>query len=95
MEQRLTDSVFKTVPQRVAATLLALSAEPERKPGLLSFDAKPITITHEQLAALVGTSRETATKALGELADHGIIKLGRGKIAVLDHLRLADENAAQ
>jgi CRP/FNR family transcriptional regulator, cyclic AMP receptor protein len=93
MEQRLTDSVFKTVPQRVAATLLALSAEPERKPGLLSFGAKPIT--HEQLAALVGTSRETATKALGELADHGIIKLGRGRITVLDHLRLADESAPQ
>jgi CRP/FNR family cyclic AMP-dependent transcriptional regulator len=93
MEQRLTDSVFKTVPQRIAGTVLALSAEPERKRGLRSFGAKPITITHEQLASLVGTSRETATKALGELAERGIIKLGRGKITVLDHMRLADESA--
>jgi CRP-like cAMP-binding protein len=54
--------------------------------------AKPITITHEQLAALVGTSRETATKALGDLADQCIIKLGRGKITILDRLRLADES---
>jgi CRP-like cAMP-binding protein len=54
---------------------------------------KPIAITHEQLAALVGTSRETATKALGDLSDHGVIKLGRGKITVLDHIRLADERA--
>jgi CRP/FNR family transcriptional regulator, cyclic AMP receptor protein len=69
MERRLSDSIFKTVPQRVAATLLALSAEPERRPGRLSFGQKPITITHEQLAALVGTSRETAMKALGELAE--------------------------
>ena len=93
MERRLTEAVFKTVPQRVAATLLALSTEPERRPGLLRFGTKPITITHEQLAALVGTSRETATKALGELADAGVIKLGRGRITVLDHTRLADESA--
>lgn len=93
MEHRLTEAVFKTVPQRVAATLCALCTEPERRPGLLSFGHKPVTITHEQLAALVGTSRETATKALGELADRGIIKLGRGKITVLDHIRLADESA--
>lgn len=94
MEQRLTEAVFKTVPQRVAATLMTLSAEPQHRPGLLSFGAKPITITHEQLAALVGTSRETATKALGELADHGVIRLGRGRITVLDRTRLAEESAS-
>jgi CRP-like cAMP-binding protein len=95
MEQRLTDSVFKTVPQRIAATLLALSAEPERRPGLLGFGGKPITVTHEQLAALVGTSRETTTKARGDLSERGIITLGRGKITVLDPARLADESAPQ
>jgi CRP-like cAMP-binding protein len=95
MEQRLTDSVFNTGPQRIAATLQALSGEPERKPGRLGFGAKPITITHEQPGALVGASRETTTKALGDLAERGIIKLGRGKITVLDHSRLADESAAR
>lgn len=92
MEQRLIEAVFRTVPQRIAATLLALSTEPERRPGLLSFGQKPITITHEQLAALIGTSRETATKALGDLASRGVIKLGRGRITVLDHIRLAAES---
>lgn len=91
MEQRLTEAIFKTVPQRVAATLLALSSEPQRRPGLLSFGQRPIAITHEQLAALVGTSRETVTKALGDLAERGVIKLHRGKITILDHPRLADE----
>jgi CRP/FNR family transcriptional regulator, cyclic AMP receptor protein len=93
MEQRLTEAVFKTVPQRVAATLLTLSAQPLKRPGLLPFGARPISITHEQLAALVGTSRETATKALDELADRGVIRLGRGRITVLDSARLADESA--
>jgi CRP/FNR family cyclic AMP-dependent transcriptional regulator len=94
MEQRLTEAVFKTVPQRVAATLLTLSDQPQKGPGLLlPFGAKPIWITHEQLAALVGTSRETATKALDELADRGVIRLGRGRIIVLNSARLADESA--
>jgi CRP/FNR family transcriptional regulator, cyclic AMP receptor protein len=93
MEQRLTEAVFKTVPQRVAATLLTLSAQPPKRPGLLPLGAKPISITHEQLAALVGTSRETAIKALDELADRGVIRLGRGRITVLDSARLADEGA--
>jgi CRP/FNR family cyclic AMP-dependent transcriptional regulator len=92
MEQRLTEAVFKTVPQRVAATLLTPSAQPPKRPGLL-LGAKPISITHEQLAALVGTSRETATKALDELADRGVIRLGRGRITVLDSARLADDSA--
>lgn len=91
MEQRLTEAVFQTVPQRVAATLLALTPEPARQTGPLSFGTRPIAITHEQLAALVGTSRETATKALGDLADRGVIKLGRGRIAVLDRTRLSEE----
>lgn len=87
------NAVFKTVPQHVAATLLALSGEPWQRPGLLSFGHKPITIAHEQLAARVDTSRETATKAIGELADRGIIKLSRARITVLDHIRLAEESA--
>jgi CRP-like cAMP-binding protein len=92
MEQRLSDSVFKTVPQRVAAALVALSAESERGPGPLPLRAKPIAITHEQLAALVGTTRETTTKALGDLADSGVIKLGRGRITIADRTRLAEES---
>jgi len=92
MEKRLTEAVFKTVPQRVAAALLALSVEPEQRHGPLSFGPKPVAVTHEQLAALVGTSRETVTKALGELADGGVIKLGRGRITVLDPIRLAERS---
>jgi CRP-like cAMP-binding protein len=93
MERRLTEAVFKTVPQRVAAALLALSVEPPPRPGRLGLAARPITITHEQLAALAGPSRETATRALSDLADHGVIKLGRGQITVLDRVRLADESS--
>jgi hypothetical protein len=44
---------------------------------------------------LMGTSRETATKALGDFAEQGLVKLGRGKIFIMDRARLADEAGDQ
>jgi CRP/FNR family cyclic AMP-dependent transcriptional regulator len=50
-----------------------------------------IALTHEQLAALAGTSRETCTKVLRDLADRHLIRLARRRITVLDPARLQDE----
>ncbi|MGH3713181.1 MAG: Crp/Fnr family transcriptional regulator [Micromonosporaceae bacterium] len=82
MERRLTDTVFKSVPQRIAATLCTLAGQ-QRRLGVGSRIAH-VKLTHEQLAALVGTSRETATKTLNELAHRGLLRLGRGRITILD-----------
>lgn len=84
LEQKLSDTVFKTVPERIANTLLALSAGA----GQHGREAQ-VRLTHEQLAALAATSRETTTKILGEYAEQGLIKLGRGRITVLDTNALA------
>ena len=78
LEQRLSDTVFKSVPERVAGTVATLAEGRGRLRG------GQVRITHEQLAALAGTSRETTTKVLGDLADEGLITLGRGRITVLD-----------
>jgi CRP/FNR family cyclic AMP-dependent transcriptional regulator len=78
LEQRLSDAVFKSVPERLAGTVATLAAGRSRLRG------GQVRITHEQLAALAGTSRETTTKVLGDLADQGLIALGRGRITVLD-----------
>lgn len=83
LERRLSDAVFKSVPQRLATTLLTLS---EGHPAPLGRGQ--VKLTHEQLAALAATSRETTTKVLGEFADLGLISLGRGRIAVIDRRRL-------
>ncbi len=77
LERRLSDTVFNSVPERVSDTLAVLA----RTQGLSR--QVQVHITHEQLAALVGASRETTTKALGELASAGLIKLGRGKITIV------------
>jgi CRP-like cAMP-binding protein len=86
MERRLSEVVFFSVPQRVAATLCTLIGDQAK-----AAPEGPIQIplTHGQIAALAGTSRETTTKALGELADHGALRLGRGRITVVDPRRLA------
>jgi CRP/FNR family cyclic AMP-dependent transcriptional regulator len=88
LEKRLSDSVFKSVPQRIATTLRLLANQEQRRPlgrGL------QVSLTHEQVAALAGTSRETTTKILNEYADEGLLRLGRGRITILDLPRLAAE----
>lgn len=44
---------------------------------------KTITITHEQLASHMGTSREVISRLLKNFENEGIIELGRGKIIYL------------
>jgi len=78
LEQRLSDAIFKSVPERLASTLAVLAS------GRPLARREQVTTTHEQLAALAGTSRETTTKILGELAEQGLISLGRGRITILD-----------
>ncbi len=50
-----------------------------------------MALTHEQIAALAGTSRETTTKVLGDFAERGLIRLARGRITVLDPDRVRAE----
>ncbi|WP_328876127.1 Crp/Fnr family transcriptional regulator [Streptomyces sp. NBC_00287] len=91
LERRLSDSVFKTVAQRVATTLTTLTAAQPPASPLRPVGRRPqVALTHEQLAALAGTSRETCTKVLRDYADHGLIRLARGRITVLDSERLRD-----
>ncbi len=87
VEQRLADTVLKTAPQRVAAALFHLAESVPAQGGLLARRVE-IRLTHEQLADLVGTTRETTTKLLGELREAGVVSLRRGGIVVLDRSRL-------
>ncbi len=87
LEQRLSDAVFKSVPERIAGTLVVMA--PPRQLRALTRGHQ-VQLTHEQLAALAGTSRETVTKVLGEFAELGLITLGRGRVTVLQVDALSD-----
>ncbi|ACB85601.1 Crp/Fnr family transcriptional regulator [Natranaerobius thermophilus] len=50
-----------------------------------------ITATHQELASMAGTSRETVTRVLSTLKKEGIIKTDKGYIAVTDPVKLKDK----
>ena len=88
--ETLADLVFSDVPGRVAKALLDLStrfgqpAGDEQEGIKVSHD-----LTQEELAQLVGASRETVNKALADFAQRGWIKLEARAVILLDTVRLA------
>jgi CRP/FNR family transcriptional regulator, cyclic AMP receptor protein len=84
LEQRLVDLAGKSVVERTAQMLCTLAGPP--RPG---GQPEPVRLTHGQLAGLVGATRERTTVALGELAEHGLVTLHRGRIRIRDRCALA------
>ncbi len=81
-----TNLIFTDVPGRVAKALLELGDRfgVEQDDGILvSHD-----LTQEELAQLVGASRETVNKALADFATRGWIQLSAKSVLLLDPDRL-------
>ncbi len=83
MEQQLDRMAFQDVPERLAQALLQLAED-------CGDTAEPLRMTHEELARLAGTTRETATKVLDEFATDGLVQLGYRKVVILDPIGLSD-----
>ncbi len=85
--EALADLVFSDVPGRVAKQLLEL-ADKFGQPGpdgvLVQHD-----LTQEELAQLVGASRETVNKALADFTQRGWIEVDQRQVLLLDMERLA------
>lgn len=83
---QMADLVFSDVPGRVAKTLLELSD----KFGQEFPDGTHVThdMTQEELAQLVGASRETVNKALAEFAGRGWVRLESRSVVIVDAERL-------
>ena len=80
--ERLARQSFQTVQSRVAAVLAQLV---EATRGEAGGDGDVlITITQAELAQLVGSSRESASRFLAVLERAGIITQGRGRLTVHD-----------
>jgi CRP-like cAMP-binding protein len=83
----LADLVFADVPGRVAKAIIDLGARfgTEKDDGLhVNHD-----LTQEELAQLVGASRETVNKALADFASRGWVRLEPRTVVVMDYERLA------
>ena len=85
--ETMSDLVFADVPGRVAKALLELGD----KFGTKTADGMYVhhDLTQEELAQLVGASRETVNKALADFASRGWLKLETRSVEILDIERLA------
>jgi CRP/FNR family transcriptional regulator, cyclic AMP receptor protein len=84
--ENLADLVFTDVPGRVAKALLDLSSRfgrPVEEGVLVAHD-----LTQEELAQLVGASRETVNKALADFATRGWLRLEARAVLLMDVERL-------
>lgn len=82
----LADLVFADVPGRVAKNLLDLA----QRFGRQTDDGVMVShgLTQEELAQLVGASRETVNKALADFASRGWIRLEARAVLLIDIERL-------
>lgn len=80
------DLVFSDVPGRVAKALSELA----QKFGTRNDDGLHVAhdLTQEELAQLVGASRETVNKALADFATRGWVRLEARAVVILDEERL-------
>jgi CRP/FNR family transcriptional regulator len=84
--EAMADLVFADVPGRIAKTLLGLAerfGSPDGTGVRVAHD-----LTQEELAQLVGASRETVNKALADFAARGWLRLDGKAVVLLDVERL-------
>jgi CRP/FNR family transcriptional regulator len=83
--ERIARQSFQTVPSRVAGVLSQLIAE---EAPLETRDGVTIQMTQADLAQLAGTSRESVSRFLATLERAGVVRVGRGRVTVLEPRRL-------
>lgn len=85
-EDRIADLVFRDVPGRIASILLKLSEQfgKENSKGTQIS----IKLTHQELADMVGASRETATIVLNEFKDDKVVSINEKYITITDEKSL-------
>jgi CRP/FNR family transcriptional regulator, cyclic AMP receptor protein len=86
METRVIDLICKDVITRIAELLLNMTERGDSATG--RGDACKIALTHQDIASLVGVSRQTTTESLDMLKLRGLIDLGHRSIFVKDRTQL-------
>ncbi len=82
IQTRVEDLVFRDAPARLAHLLLELSKTDGAPEGAgLRLHAR---LTHQEMANLIGCSRETVSTILGQFRDRGLIKIDGRSIIVLN-----------
>lgn len=80
MERQVEDVAFKSIPSRLASLLLRLADE-QGSDTVKGY-------SHQDLAEMVGTYRETVTLTLNELKAKGLVEIGRKRLVLVDRAGL-------
>jgi CRP/FNR family transcriptional regulator len=83
--ERISRQSFQTVPSRVAGVLSQLVSEENAEQGR---DGVTIRMNQADLAQLAGTSRESVSRFLAVLERAGVVRVGRGRVTVVEPHRL-------
>ena len=84
--QRVEAFAFRNVRERLAMTILE---ESERQRGN-GNPVDEIRITQQELAGLVGASRESISRTMTRFEKSGVVQTGRGRIRILDRRQLSE-----
>ena len=80
LSERLTEALCIEARTRVLRRLLDLDAV---------FDNGPVSVTQEEISTMAGTTRPTVNRVMQDLAEAGIVQLGRGRFTVVNPAALA------
>jgi CRP-like cAMP-binding protein len=89
VEKRLRNLLFRSNRERVIHLLLELSEKyGQRVEGGITLN---IRLSHQEMACLIGSTRETVTVVLGQLQKEELLKISRRRVVIQDLDRLARE----
>ncbi|MCS6264992.1 MAG: Crp/Fnr family transcriptional regulator [Nitrospira sp.] len=88
IQSRVEDLVFRDVPARLAHLLLELS----KSDGVAENQGirLKVKLTHQEMANLIGCSRETVSASMGQFRDDGLIEMDGRTITLVNEKGLTD-----
>ena len=89
MEKRLESLVFKDSRTRIIEFLLEIAEKKGRRVGFETEVRK--FITHQEIANLTATSRQTVTTLLNDLRERNILTFDRRRLLIRDMEKLSQE----
>ena len=93
VERRLKSLLFRSSRDRLIHLLLEISQQygyPTSEGVVLG-----IRLSHQDLASIIGATRETVTTLLGEMQQEGLLLIKRQKLVLLDLPRLTGGGSAK
>ncbi|MEZ6078873.1 MAG: Crp/Fnr family transcriptional regulator [Pirellulaceae bacterium] len=87
VERRLRSLLFRSNRERLTQLLLDLTDQYGN--ATTEGVEMGIKLSHQDLASIIGATRETVTTVLGEMQSEGLLRIQRQKLILLDLPRLA------